>query len=806
MDKQLELLAPVGKMESLYAAVQNGANAVYLGGKLFNARHYASNFSDEEMLEAVNYAHLRDVKLYVTVNILIDEGEMDQALDYIKYLYDIGVDGIIVQDIGLAYLVHNILPDLEIHGSTQMTINNAEGAEFLYEQGFSRVVLSRETPLEEIRRISETTDIELEIFIHGALCVSYSGQCLMSSMIGGRSGNRGRCAQPCRMPSSLVNARGEAIEDWENKHILSPKDLNTLEEIEDLIKAGVVSFKIEGRMKRPEYVATVVDIYRRALDLGYESLEDRDLEDIRQIFNRGFTGGLGFKDFGRNFISYDRPDNRGIYLGRVMRVKREKVEVQLDEVLSIGDGVEFRLGQDKYKGMRSDLAGQPGDIVEFKKIGDIKPGDQVYRSSSQELLQRAQASYEEDQLKKTLDLDLEIKLGERPRIRASYQDITVSYEDDYLVEESKNKPLEEDRVIDQLEKLGDTVYRLEKINLKLDDNVFMPVSKINELRRNITERMDREILSGFLKREVGQEEFGRLKEEFMNFESVSCQRKIISSKLESLDILKSLDLDQVDRVYLNFYEDPTIDQALEYLRGRNLEVFIASEKILYDSDIKALREFLDARLDLIDGVSVSNLGSFALIRKNYDLLIHGDIGMNIFNSYSMKFLSENKMTSCNLSAELNLGQIEKIMARASMEAGVIVYGYIPVMVTRHCPMSLVKGCLDDSQCRTCQFRQGYRIRDRVGAEFRMLRKTGFTNIYNSVPVMVLDDLKNISAKGLTEFRLDFSFEDERAKDLLSSYYDHLNDHMTMEEVRDFISDFKRTEAITKGHFFRGIIE
>ena len=261
-----ELLAPAGSMESLYAAVENGANAVYLGGKLFNARQNASNFGYEEIKEAIAYAHLNRVKVYVAINILIDDREMDKALDYIKFLYEEDIDAIIVQDLGLAKLVRELFPTLNIHASTQMTINNLEGVKFLEDLGFTRVVLARETPLEEIKRIRRASSIELEGFIHGALCVSYSGQCLMSSVIGGRSGNRGRCAQPCRMPYSIVDKEGELLDDWQELHLLSPKDLNTLDYIKELIEAGIKSLKIEGRMKRPEYVATIVETYRKAID------------------------------------------------------------------------------------------------------------------------------------------------------------------------------------------------------------------------------------------------------------------------------------------------------------------------------------------------------------------------------------------------------------------------------------------------------------------------------------------------------------------------------------------------------------
>lgn len=363
MERQVELLAPVGGKEALYAAVQNGANAVYLGGKLFNARHSATNFDSSELKEAIRYAHLHKVKVYVTVNILIDDKEMRETLDYIRFLYEIDVDAIIVQDLGLASLVRELFPKLDLHASTQMTINNLDGAKQLEELGFSRIVLARETPLEEIKRIKAGTTMELESFVHGALCVSYSGQCLMSSMIGGRSGNRGRCAQPCRMKYSIVDNMGRLVQDWDKKHVISPRDLNTLEHLDRLIESGITSLKIEGRMKRPEYVATIVANYRKALDFGVEAITEGDKKDVTQIFNREFTKGLGLGDLGRTYISYDRPDNRGSLLGYVSRVDKYRVYIMLQDDVEKGDGIELTLKNGDFKGFKVPINLSKGNVL-----------------------------------------------------------------------------------------------------------------------------------------------------------------------------------------------------------------------------------------------------------------------------------------------------------------------------------------------------------------------------------------------------------------------------------------------------------
>lgn len=803
--KEIELLSPVGKMEALYAAIQNGANAVYLGGKLFNARHYASNFEDEELKVAVDYAHLRDVKVYVTMNTVLDELELEAAVDYAKFLYDIGVDALIIQDLGLAYLLKNTIPDLDLHGSTQMTVNNVEGADFLYKNGFKRIVLARETPIKEIRKINEKVPIELEVFIHGALCVSYSGQCLMSSMIGGRSGNRGRCAQPCRMPSSLIDGEGKSIRDWKNKHILSPKDLSTVEEINELIDAGVLSLKIEGRMKRPEYVATVTRVYRKAIDFGSEHISEKDKTEVKQIFNRGFTKGLTFKDFGKDFITYDRPDNRGLFLGTVVQVGRDTIALKLEKDLSVGDGIEFQFGQDNYKGMKSEAYGKAGELVELKKIASIKLGQEVYKTSSIELLETARESYEEDSIKKDIDIKVSLELASYPRIELNYGDKVISYSLDEEVQASKNKPLDRERVIEQISKMGDTVYNIRNIDIDMDDNIFMPLSSLNKLRREVVQKLDEYILDGLRKPELRDEDF-KLSKEAMFLSEVKKENmeNTISIKVDSFEKLQSLDVSRVDRIYLNMEEIKEIDLSIKELQSYSGEVYLSTEKILYTKELENLKNILDKIKDDIVGVSVSNMGTLNFIRENYDLKLHGDTGLNAYNSFAIRFLKENGISSINLSPELNLKQISRICKKTDIEVSTIVYGYLTVMVTKHCPMSLVKGCKDDSNCKNCRFRYGYSIKDRIGAEFKMVRKSGVTNIYNPVPIMILDDMDSLIDSGINDFRLDFSFE-KASDEILNKYVEVVNDEISIRESKEFVEKFKG-QGITKGHYFRGILD
>ena len=343
----IELLAPAGSWEALEAAVNAGADAVYMGGKAFGARAYASNFDKEEMTKAVYFAHMHRVRLYITVNTLVDDSELAELADYLLFLNNVGVDGIIVQDLGIIRLARQIVPELPLHASTQMTITNSSGVDFAVAAGMERSVLARELSLKEIEAAC-SRGTEIETFIHGALCVCYSGQCLMSSLIGGRSGNRGRCAQPCRLPYKLLNAKGEDMLEGKDagQYLLSPKDMNTLAILPQLIEAGVVSYKIEGLMKRPEYVAVVVDAYRRAIDsykAGNYHVPAEDLANIEQIFNRDFTTAYLTHRPGKEMMSDRRPNNRGVLVGRVTKLDKQhnKATVKLEKELHLGDGLEF---------------------------------------------------------------------------------------------------------------------------------------------------------------------------------------------------------------------------------------------------------------------------------------------------------------------------------------------------------------------------------------------------------------------------------------------------------------------------------
>jgi len=543
--KPPELLAPAGNFEALKAAVENGADAVYLGGKLFNARQYAGNFDDDELEKAINFSHVRGVKIYLTLNTLISDSEMEEALSFAGQAYNMGIDGIIVQDLGLAKLIKENIPGLDLHASTQMTIYNSEGIEFLSKIGFKRVVLAREVPLNEIGSIigdcAQNRNIEIEIFVHGALCISYSGQCLMSSIIGGRSGNRGKCAQPCRLPYQLVTrVDGDKQSEKSNReygfkacgskaYIMSPKDICGINDLEEIIKAGVKSLKIEGRAKSPEYVAVVVGLYRKYLDkaaenvitnnsgnntdkkvsiqfTGNEYVTKDDMKKLHQIFNRGgFSKGYLFGKTGADMMSFEKPKNWGVYLGTVISYdnRTKLVKVKLEDNLAIGDGIEiWNKGEGESPGtVVSEIVrnktnvkeASAGDTVLIGRVnGKINQGNKIYKTSSKQLIDEARETWMHG-FRKLVPIsgELYIRLGEVPLLKVKDNDgNVVDVKGEIKAEKAINVGITEERAREQINKTGGTPFKFERLSVFLDKNVALPIKELNNLRRKALEELE----------------------------------------------------------------------------------------------------------------------------------------------------------------------------------------------------------------------------------------------------------------------------------------------------------------------------
>ncbi len=817
MIDNIEILAPVGSMDALYAAVENGADAVYLGGRLFNARQYASNFTDEELEKAVEYAHLRNVKVYVTVNILLDDNELEDVINYLIFLYNIDVDAIIVQDLGLSRIIRKLLPDFEVHGSTQMSINNYMGALFLEQQGIKRVVLARELSTDEIKYIKENTNIELEAFIHGALCVCYSGQCLMSSLIGGRSGNRGRCAQPCRMAYSIVDIEKNKIisPKFEEKYILSPKDLNTIDQLREIIDSGIVSLKIEGRMKKPEYVAVIVSRYRKELDriLGKhnEKLTEKDYRDIAQMFNRGFTKGYIGDAYGKELISFDKPNNRGILIGEVIKVDKSFIYVRLEDTLDKGDGIEIINKNGEGYGQIIDKIfdgdkDNKGRIIKIKYINGVEAGSKVYKTFDSILNTIAAGTYtQKDNLKRIpINMAIEVKIGEPVKLVICKEQYYVSVSSEEIVEKGIKLSLDKEKIIKQMNKLGDTPYSLGSIDIGLEDGAMIPVSVLNGLRREGIKELDEKRRNFNQRIEITKEKLDEKIKEVFNYTSkdVNKQRKI-SIKVDSYSQFQQLDLNKLDRIYLDYNDN--IEEQIKEVKKYNKELYVSTEKIISNEEFKSLEKVFDKIIDDVDGISASNIGTLEFVGSKYNTNIHCDIGLNIFNSSTVKLLTENNVSSLTLSPELKLSQISNICKNNNVEYEAIGYGYFPLMTMKHCPMSLIKGCKNDENCATCELASGYGLYDRKGMTFEMKRKGSSTIIYNSQPLIIVEYINKIFSAGIDILRLDFTIEKDNVKQIQELYYNYINDKINDSEMRRIVDELKKKTGNTTGHFFRGVL-
>lgn len=510
--KRVELLAPAGGMEQFIAAVENGADAVYLGGSMFNARIGAGNFTVDEIREAAAYGHLRNVKTYVTMNTLLFDDELMQAAEYACKLYEAGVDALIIQDLGLGLAVKELIPDFEIHMSTQATVYDEDGVRAAIELGYSRTVLARELSLEKIRECCKIG--EIEVFVHGALCICYSGQCQMSRYIGGRSGNRGMCAQPCRLPYAYYDETGGRIDE---KYPLSPKDLCLIDSLGELIDAGVSSLKIEGRMKSAEYVGLVTSIYRKYIDEYYKNgkytVSEKDRTDLMQVFNRGgFTEGYIHGDPGASLMSSTVPKNQGVRIGKIISTKKGSpyVTVELNGPLDMQDVIEIRAAKNKkpaFNPFDNNAVSVSAKVTYLKKesvnkavIGDIKdevsPGDEVYRLVSEELKKRFSAGdgTHSDGKKAGVKMTLLAKAGSELKLTVSdiCTGISVSSVSvGYSVDVARNKATSQEEIKNQLSKTGSTAFYPKNIRLIADEDIFIPVSKINEIRRNALDELER---------------------------------------------------------------------------------------------------------------------------------------------------------------------------------------------------------------------------------------------------------------------------------------------------------------------------
>ena len=814
MKDRVELLAPAGTEEALVAAVENGADAVYLGGALFSARAAAGNFTKERLPLAVDYVHHRGAKIYVTVNTLVKDGEMRELADWLGFLEVCGVDGVIIQDLGVLGVLREHFPRLEVHASTQMTVNNEPGIRFLSSRGVSRVVLARENTLQDIRVLAET-GMELEVFIHGALCVCYSGQCLMSSMIGGRSGNRGRCAQPCRMTYDLVNDRGESLARDEGKHLLSPKDLNAFPLIGDLLDAGAVSLKIEGRMKRPEYVATVVRNYREAIDCWLDGRPETDRQEadrqLSQIFSREFTTGFFLPEPVGERMSARRPNNRGILLGRIEESTGQGFKVQLQTPLFRGDGLEIWVSKGGRKALTVDRMLLDGQAVEKASIGDqvevffsgrTFPGDRIFKTHDAPLIGQARSSYEEISLERQILVDIVLRGHQGEPLEMQIRDgdgHVVQTQTTQVLEEARNRPLTREVALSKM-RLGGSGYVLRDFRFEVDEGLMIPMSVLNGLRREAVEELDR--LWGAVQRSSAPVV---LRDVPPNGPAGHLR---LSVEVDTPQDARIALEEGADRVYIHLH--PLRGNRWDgesVVHGDNQEVFYIIPRIVRRQDTAGVMEEIRSASPGADGFCAGTVGGLQMaLDAGAHLQVAGDWSLNVLNSRSARLLSGLGLSTVCLSPELTLQEVEA-MGGARLE--MVVGGNLPLMVTEAC---LARVLLDDGLGPACSVpcrKETLFLRDRYDYRFP-LRFDGdcLMHLFNSRELCLVEDLERIRQSGVSMVRL--LARERRAQDIrrMVRVYRRLLD-LPQRAERDLVEARQVLEqsspyGMTKGHAYRGV--
>lgn len=716
--KYLELLAPAGNLETLKVAIEAGADAVYIGGKNFGARYFATNFENIDLIEAVNFAHLRGKKVYVTVNTIVYSSEFEDLKKYLEFLYNINVDAIIVQDMGIVNYVRLAYPDFEIHASTQMNINSLEGINVLKKLGIKRVVLARETNIDLIKKLSKTS-VEIETFIHGALCFSSSGNCLMSYSIGKRSGNRGKCAQPCRKSYTLfennlcINKKAA---------LLSMKDLCTIDNIGSLIDAGITSFKIEGRMKSPEYVYVVVKNYRKAIDkyLNKESFDTNFAKkEMSTVFSRGYTDGYILKSNNSDLTNIYSVNHQGVTIGKIVKILPKSFEIKLYDELHTGDAIRIKSNDDigfvvqiMFKNNEKCLVGYKDDSVKIPiSININNLNKEILLTKSKTIQNELKQYLEEEHVKIPINAKFIIRLNERASLMLDDGINNVIVYSDPLINKI-NVPKDDSFYKEKLNKIVDSVYYFNSIVIENDYLAFISVKEINELRRTAIELLNKKRIESF-KRDYNS--FEILKQDFSKEQPTF--EAIVHTK-EQYDICKEFGIKIV-------YTD-------------------------YDSQINNYDRLEPA---------VSNNG---LIHNIGHINIGTTISpyFNIVNEYAIDLYKNLGINKIYLSYEMPLEDIKKLaLNNVHANVGMPIYGKMDVMVTKHC---MIAKCKDfkNKNCKSC-INNDYYLEDEYFNRFDIITnpsKNCTLRILDYKIFDIIDNVEKLENDGINLFLITFTTE------------------------------------------------
>jgi len=808
----MELLAPAGTMENFMAALESGADAIYLGGKVFNARAHAANFGIDELREAVRLAHILDVSVYVTVNILIGDTELKDLEQYIKDLDSIGVDAIIVQDLAVAEIAKRVAPNIHLHGSTQMTAATLDAVRFYESLGFTRVVLARELSLKEIQHICKHCKAEIEVFVHGALCVCYSGQCLMSSFIGGRSGNRGACAQPCRLPYELLDSKGESVLPKHEAYLLSPKDLNYSEHMNELVAAGVTSFKVEGRMKKVSYVRQVIGTYREILDEA--SIHENQRKALASGFNRGFSTAYLEDTVGRQMMTVVAPNHQGKPIGESY-TKKGEVYLSLTEPIEQGSLVKILQsnGSVTYYTVDDEWTCVSDTLYKGRPAEGLAVGQLYLASTPKNTKSRGLQEF-------TRKYDMSVYLSVGSNGETNYTELTtildsglsVTVTNEYVPAIANKVPTSLEKVTEQLGRLGNTLFRLSYVDIP-DGPYMWPASVLNALRRDAVTALETALITHHVESWQALQVTGDVDYDFKAQHELSYDTcPMISARVDEIEGVKAAISGGAqkivfggDRLSRTPYALSIYDEVARLCAQSDVICTFATPRVVKDDEVEAYKHTLEAIVQAHpDSISIHVPQALLWLRElGYTGAIEADTGLNIFNTPTLHFWEQLHISCVNPSQELTLKQITELAKHSHVPIETMIHGYTEMMISEYCAIASFVGTGSKVNCPMPCVKESYSLKDRKGEIFP-IRTDPYCrmHIMNSHEMDMRAYVPMLLQKGISILRVDGRhMKPSYVKDIVSQYVGIATG--TMEAPPKKIDS--QGESITRGHYFRGIL-
>ena len=808
----MELLAPAGTMENFMAALESGADAIYLGGKVFNARAHAANFGIDELREAVRLAHILDVSVYVTVNILIGDTELKDLENYIKDLDSIGVDAIIVQDLAVAEIAKRVAPNIHLHGSTQMTAATLDAVRFYESLGFTRVVLARELSLKEIQHICKHCKAEIEVFVHGALCVCYSGQCLMSSFIGGRSGNRGACAQPCRLPYELLDSKGESVLPKHEAYLLSPKDLNYSEHMNELVAAGVTSFKVEGRMKKVSYVRQVIGTYREILDEA--SIHENQRKALASGFNRGFSTAYLEDTVGRQMMTVVAPNHQGKPIGESY-TKKGEVYLSLTEPIEQGSLVKILQsnGSVTYYTVDDEWTCVSDTLYKGRPAEGLAVGQLYLASTPKNAKSRGLQDF-------TRKYDMSVYLSVGSNGETNYTELTaildsglsVTVTNEYEPAIANKVPTSLEKVTEQLGRLGNTLFRLSYVDIP-DGPYMWPASVLNALRRDAVTALETALITHHVESWQALQVTSDVDYDFKAQHELSYDTcPMISARVDEIEGVKAAISGGAqkivfggDRLSRTPYALSIYDEVARLCAQSDVICTFATPRVVKDDEVEAYKHTLEAIVQARpDSISIHVPQALLWLRElGYTGAIEADTGLNIFNTPTLHFWEQLHISCVNPSQELTLKQITELAKHSHVPIETMIHGYTEMMISEYCAIASFVGTGSKVNCPMPCVKESYSLKDRKGEIFP-IRTDPYCrmHIMNSHEMDMRAYVPMLLQKGISILRVDGRhMKPSYVKDIVSQYVGIATG--TMEAPPKKIDS--QGESITRGHYFRGIL-